>query len=178
MRVALAAALLAVLPGLAPAASGGSQAPPPTTPTTAECSEGRVYDAERGGCVLIERSSLDDDGLYEAARELAHAGRIDDALAALLRMSDQSEGRVLTYRGFAARKSGDAAAAMTFYRAALAIDPANHAARSYMAQGMVEAGDIAGARAELREIRVRGGRGEWPEVSLRLAIEGGRGFSY
>ena len=174
----LAAALLAALPSIAMAAGGGSSNPPPTTPTTAKCSEGRVYDAERGGCVLIEQSSLDDDGLFAAARELAYAGRIEDARAALSLMSDQSEGRILTYRGFAARKSGDMDAAMGFYRAALAIDPANHAARSYMAQGMVEAGDLAGARAELSEMRARGGRGGWPEVSLRLAIEGGRGLSY
>lgn len=177
MRFA-AAALLAALPGLALAAGAGTPKPPPTTPTTATCEEGRVYDAERGGCVLIEKSSLDDDALFDAARELAYAGRIADAGAALDRMSDQSEGRVLTYRGFAARVSGDTDAAMGFYRAALAADPANHAARSYMGQGLAAAGDLDGARAQLTEIRARGGRGTWPEVSLRLAIEGGRGFSY
>lgn len=175
----IAAAILAALPAAALAAGGGSPTPPPTTPTTAECAEGRVYDAERGGCVLIERSSLGDDALFDAARELAYAGRVADAGAVLDRMSDQQEGRVLTYRGFAARASGDMPAAMGFYRAALALDPANHAARSYMGQGLAAAGDLEGARVQLSEIRARGGRGEWPEISLRLAIEGGgRGFSY
>ncbi len=173
----LAFPLLLALPGLAFAA-GSSDTPPKPTPTTAQCAEGRVYDAERGGCVLIEQSLLDDDALFDAARELAYAGRIADAGTALSMMSDQDEGRVLTYRGFAARSAGDMDTAMGFYRAALARDPANHAARSYMAQGMLAAGDLDGARAELREIRARGGRGEWPEVSLRLAIERGRGFSY
>ena len=93
-------------------------------------------------------------------------------------MSDQADDRVLTYRGFIARKSGDFAAAEAFYAAALAQNPDNLLARSYRGQGLAEIGDLVAARAELTEIRKRDGRGTWPELALRLAIENGRGFSY
>ena len=69
-------------------------------------------------------------------------------------------------------------ASRQFYLAALRIDPDHLLARSYMGQGMVEAGDLDGARAQLSQIRASGGRGTWPEFSLRLALDRGRGFTY
>ncbi len=152
--------------------------PPTPTVTTTECEAGTVHDPETDSCVAIEDSRLDDDALYRAVRELAYAGRTSDALAALRRMSDQDEGRVLTYLGFVHRRMGDREAGLRYYRKAIALDPDNLLARSYMAQGFVEEGLTELARAELSEIRARGGRGSWAEVSLRLAIQSGRGYSY
>jgi hypothetical protein len=43
---------------------------------------------------------------------------------------------------------------------------------------LVEQGEVAAARAQLSQIRARGGRGTWPEVALRLALGSGRGFAY
>ena len=67
---------------------------------------------------------------------------------------------------------------MAYYTAALAIDPDNILARSCMGQGMVERGDLVGARLQLSEIRARDGRQTWPEIALRMAIERGAGQSY
>jgi Tfp pilus assembly protein PilF len=67
---------------------------------------------------------------------------------------------------------------MTYYQAALAADPDNFLARSYMGQGHAEAGEIVLAQAQLSEIRARGGRGTWAEWSLRQAIQTGSGYNY
>ncbi|MGR3434070.1 MAG: tetratricopeptide repeat protein [Shimia sp.] len=165
------------LPVAAIAAGGGTSTPPTTTATTATCEEGYIYDEEAKACVVIQESRLDQDGLYDQVRELAYAGRLDDARA-VLGMMDAADDRVQTYLGFTARKSGDATAATRYYRAALRANPDNLLARSYMGQGLAEAGDMAGARAQLREIRARGGRETWAEKSLVWAIETGRGTSY
>ncbi|MGR3541464.1 MAG: hypothetical protein ACU0BS_08555 [Hasllibacter sp.] len=171
--IALIAALAA-----APALAAGGDQPPAPTPTTTECPEGTVWDAEAEGCVAPERSSLDADALYRAVRELAHAGRLDGAAGALDAMPDQSEARVLTYRGFIARQRGDLQAAGAHYAAAIAADPAGILARSYWGQGLAMAGRHDEARALLREIRALGGRETWAEFALEQAIATGRGASY
>jgi hypothetical protein len=47
-----------------------------------------------------------------------------------------------------------------------------------MGQGLIEAGDKAAALAQLREIQARGGRGGWPETSLREALATGQTYNY
>lgn len=172
-----AIAILAAL-AAAPALAAGGDEPPAPTPTTTECPEGTVWDAEAEGCVAPEQSSLDADALYDAVRELAHAGRLDGAEGALDAMPDPSEARVLTYRGFLARQRGDLAEAEVQYAAAVAADPSNILARSYWGQGLAEAGRRDEARALLREIRALGGRETWAEFALEQAIATGRGASY
>ena len=39
-------------------------------------------------------------------------------------------------------------------------------------------GDLVAAKAQLTEIRTRGGRNSWAEIALRMAIENGQGSSY
>lgn len=173
IRLAVAAALLA-----APVFAAGTSPTPPTPTETADCPEGTVYSAERGGCVAPDQSGLSDDALFEAVRELAYAARYDDATLALDAMTEGATTRVETYRGFIARRTGDAEAAMDHYERALEIDPDNIQARSYMGQGKVSDGDIAGAELQLAEIVARGGAGTWPELSLRLAIQNGETFAY
>jgi tetratricopeptide (TPR) repeat protein len=177
MRPTLIAALV-LAPGLAFAAGGGDDKPPKQTKTTTECAAGTAWDDKTKTCVSLQESRLDDDTLYGAARELAYAGRHLDAITALRAMSNPEEDRVLTYLGFAYRKSGDLDRGMAYYRDALAKNPDNLLARSYMGQALVEMGEITLARAELTEIRRRGGRQSWAEISLRTAIESGQGFSY
>lgn len=181
MKPVLALTLAAALPlGLASAAfaAGGDDSPPKTTKTAQECDDGQVWDEKSEACVTAESSLIDDDTRYDAVRELAYAGRIGAAQKVLATMTDQEDDRVLTYWGFTHRKLGETDRAMDFYRAALRRNPDNLLARSYMAQGFVAEGALDLARAELREIRARGGRNTWAEASLRLAIEGGRGFDY
>ena len=119
------------------------------------------------------QSELNDDLLYDAVRELAYAGRYLDAQGVMDAMADQASDRVLTYRGFTARKLGDLSLANVHYEMAISLNPDNIAARSYMGQGFVEAGDKVAALMQLREIQARGGQGTWAEVSLRQAIETG-----
>ena len=144
--------------------------PPEPTPTTTACTDGKVWDHEEGACVDVREGSLDDETLYQAAREFAHAGQFPHAIAALEAMTERRSDRVLTYMGFTLRKSGNPAQGMGYYSAALARNPDNLLARSYMGQGMVELGHLEGARAELAQIRARGGAGTWPEIALLAAI--------
>lgn len=193
--IALTFALLVPLSALA--AGGGNESPPKQTETTKECFKevqwdpeikkfvkfskpvNGVWDASIKKCVRPDKTShLDDDTLYGAVRELAYAGRYDDAVTVLDQMADQDSDRVLSYRGFTARKQGQLALADVYYQRAIDANPDNILARSYMGQGKVAAGDIVSATLQLREIQNRGGAGSWAETSLRRAIETGTTYSY
>ena len=170
--------LLMCLPGHSFAASGGDTAAPKPTQTTKSCWGVRVWDEKKKRCVRPKESSLDTEGLYGAVRELAYAGRYQDAQGVLLAMPDQQDDRVLTYWGFTHRKLGNMTLANAFYSQAIAQNPNNILARSYMGQGFVEDGKPAQALAQWKEIRARGGTGTWAETSLRTAMETGESFAY
>ncbi|MFM2356139.1 MAG: hypothetical protein RLZZ528_1875, partial [Pseudomonadota bacterium] len=146
---AFAVALGLGLPGVAGAVGSDDSEPPKPTETTTKCEEGLVWDDKEKKCVKIEDSRLEDDALFRAVRELAHAGRIEDAQKALDRMAEGDSDRVLTYRGFLARKAGRIEEGMAFYNAALTANPDNLLARSYMGLGLVEQGEIEMASAQL-----------------------------
>ena len=193
--LALTTALL--LPVSAFAAGGGDSSPPKKTETTQNCFKtdqwdpelkktvrfskpvNGVWDANLKKCVRPDKTShLDSDTLYRAVRELAYAGRYQDAITVLDQMPDQQSDLVLTYRGFTARKLGDLELANVYYQQAIDANPDNILARSYMGQGKVTEGDIVAATTQLREIQNRGGAGTWAEASLRSAIESGATYSY
>lgn len=176
MRLALSV-LLTILPLAAPAVGDDDYFPPTMTETTEECEDGTIWDEETERCVAPSEATQDDASLMRAVRELAYAGRYDDADAVLDHL-DPADPWVLTYRGFLARKRGAFDVAVQLYQAALDRDPNNLLTRSYLGQGYVEKGAIDAARDQLTEIRRRGGRGTWPELALRLAIESGSGFNY
>ncbi len=176
MRLILA--LLMMTPGLAFAAGGGGSSAPATTQTTKTCTGTQVWDTKTRKCVNAQESLLDADTLYGAVRELAYAGRYDDAQGVLRMMPDQNDDRVLTYWGFTNRKLGHLELANAFYRDAIARNPDNILARSYMGQGFIEEGRTDEAIAQWREIRARGGEGSWAEVSLRNAIRTGVTYSH
>lgn len=175
LRTLLVPALL--LPTLAFAAGGGSSTPPTSTNTTKVCEQGYVYDDNTRSCVAPQESSLTDDDRYEAVRELAYAGRYNDAQIVLSAM-DQADDRTLTYWGFTHRKMGNTELAMVYYNDAITTNPNNILARSYMGQAHAIAGDKDLAMAQLVEIKARGGRETWAEKSLEWAIERGVGYSY
>ena len=169
-------ALTSAAPVLA-AGSSNSEAPKPTQ-TTEVCEKGTVWSKSAKACVTIESSNLSDLERLETVRELAHAGRYDDTLKVLATVSDQSDDLVLTYRGFTHRKMGNVDTGMGYYAQALAKNPNNILARSYMGQGLVELGDLTGAWEQLTEIQARGGQGTWAEASLRTAIQTGKGYGH
>lgn len=177
MRALLLATAL-MLPGAALAVGSETDTPPTPTKTTTECSDGQIWDEKTEMCTAPKESRLDDDTLYRAAREFAYAGQYHDTLNALAAMSDPTEDRVLTYLGFAHRKLGDTDRGMEFYREALAANPDNLLARSYMGMAYAEDGDMVRARAQLSHIRARGGRDSWPAYALKSAIERGPGRAY
>lgn len=148
--------------------------PPTPTETTTVCEDGMIWNPETELCETpTQESRLSDDMLYQTVRELAYAGQFDLAKTVLSLMSDQSSDRVLTYRGFITRSMGDMEGGMALYNAALAVNPDNLLARSYMGQALVITGDIEGAMTQLTEIGARGGTGGWPERALLEAIENG-----
>jgi len=162
--------------------SAGSDSPtvgkPVTTPTTETCKGIQVWDPSTKKCVNPTGSSLDQDLLGEAVRELAYAGRNEDAQGVLRAMADQESDLVLTYWGFTHRKLGNMDQAKMFYDRAIEKNPDNILARSYMGQGFVTEGKITQAKVQLEEIRARGGAGGWAEQSLAEAIESGQTSNY
>jgi tetratricopeptide (TPR) repeat protein len=172
--------LLMILPGFAFAAGSGTTFtnPPATTKTTKTCKGVKVWDAKAKKCVAPKKSSLDQDMLMQAVRELAYAGRIEDAQGVLRVMDDQNSDLVLTYWGFTSRKLGKGDLARSYYNKAIANNPDNILARSYMGQGFVSEGRINEATEQLDEIRARGGEGTWAEASLHRAIRNGTVFDY
>ncbi len=170
----LAIVLLSVLPtGLWAAGSVTTTPPPPP-----DCAEGQVRDEDTGTCMDAKDSRLNDAERMRAVRALAYAGRFGHASEVLDALRDQTADLALTYRGFIARREGDHAGARIWYEQALAQNPANHLARSYMAQGWLSEGKDQAARDALSEIRKRGGRGTWAELSLRLALDSGKTTRY
>ncbi len=169
---------MTIAPLCAFAASGLSETPPTPTETTIQCEDGMIYDTETKICKPIQQDSrIETERAYKLVRELAYHDRHEDAQMILATM-DQSDDRVLTYLGFTHRKMGNGDAAMAFYQKALASNPGNLLARSYMGQFFVESGQVELAQAQLTEINARGGRESWPAKSLRWAIASGRGASY
>jgi tetratricopeptide (TPR) repeat protein len=152
--------------------------PPKPTQTSTECPDGKAWDKESNRCIDIKSDLFDDDDRFLAARELAYAGRLAASAQALDAIREQDSSRVLTYRGFLARKVGDWPQAEKYYLAALAADPDSLMTRSYMGMGLFERGDKVGAIDQLREIRSRGGRGGWPERALLMAMRAGGKTSY
>ena len=176
--------LFTLLPGFVLAAGSGSTGgttwtnPPKPTETTETCKGIQVWDAKTKKCVNPRDTSLDPDTLMGAVRELAYAGRNADAQGVLLLMADQNDDLVLTYWGFTSRKLGQTDLARTYYTRAIAKNPDNILARSYMGQGFVEQGLMDQAITQWREIKARGGEGSWAEASLRDAISTGQTYSY
>ncbi|MEM9639081.1 MAG: hypothetical protein AAGA94_15630 [Pseudomonadota bacterium] len=173
MRILLSAAFL--VPSMALANGGGNDAPPPKPAVS--CEGAKVYDKKTKKCVNPQESSLKTEEIYLAVRQLAYAGRYDDAQVLTQALPEDHMGR-LTYMGFTHRKLGNLQLANMFYEQAIAENPGNILARSYMGQGLVESGDFVGALAQLRAIRDHGGAGTWSEASLRNAIETGTTYNY
>lgn len=172
MRFALAALFLALttVSVLAVDPEDEGSTPPEPTPTSTKCPDGEAWDDATGRCIDLDARIFTDRDRYLAARELAYAGRLTGAGRALDAISDQSSSRVLTYRGFIARKSGDWPQAEAYYALALSADPDNVLARAYLGMGLAETGELDAAGKQLREIRNRGGRETWPERALIMSI--------
>jgi tetratricopeptide (TPR) repeat protein len=174
----LACVALALAPGPGLAVAPEDQSPPPPTPTTTVCAEGEVWDGATETCRPIEQSRLPEDLLRRTARELAYAGRSDDALDLLARSDAAGSAPVLTLTAFAHGRAGRLDKAIPLYEAALAADPEDLLARAYMGLALIAAGREDAAAAQLSEIRQRGGAGSWPDRALARALVAGAPIGY
>ena len=172
MRILSTLALLA-FPFAAFAAGSDDTAPPTPTETTTQCKDGQVWDEKTKACVLPDDARLDDDTRFRAVRELAWAGRPDDARRVLAAMTEGASDRVMTYEAFTLRKSGQIEAGLAAYEAAILANPGNILARSYYGQALVEQGEFEMAKAELAQIDAHGGAQTWAHQALATAIETG-----
>ena len=177
MRMILAATL-ALVPHFALAAGSDDSQPPKPTATTTECEKGTVWDEKTQTCIKAEESSLNDDQRFGAVRELAYAGRFDEATAVLATMREGETSRVMTYRGFLLRQTGHVEEGITAYERAIALDPANNLARSYYGQLLVQMDELALAGDQLTQIRAHGGSGTWAETALANAIQTGVTYTF
>ncbi|WP_198647091.1 tetratricopeptide repeat protein [Pannonibacter carbonis] len=159
--------------GLAMAAgdSGGGSEP---SPTVQNCKKGEIWDKKTGKCIKAQ-SGLDQDSVYEAGRDLALAGRYEEAIIILSLADDKDDKRVLNYLGYANRKLGRVLVGLGYYREALRIDPDYVLVREYMGEALVEMGDLAGAKAQLAEIAARCGTtcDTYQSLSETVATAGG-----
>ena len=174
----LPALLLAALPTLSFAAGSDDTEPPKPTETSADCKNGQIFDDTQKKCVDPQSGSLSDDLRFDAVRELAWAGQYDNAMIVLSAMTEGETDRVMTYKGFILRKSGQIEAGIAAYDAALAINPGNILTHSYYGQLLVEMNEMDAARGHLQAIRDNGGTGTWAEIALARAIEDGLTYSF
>jgi tetratricopeptide (TPR) repeat protein len=177
MRMFLAAALV-LAPWAALAAGSDDSEPPKPTETTTECAKGEVWDEKTATCIKAESKLLDDDQRFGAVRELAYAGRPDEAMAILATMTEGETARVLTYQGFLLRQTGHVEEGIAAYERAIALDGGNNLARSYYGQLLVQMNEMQLASLQLAAIRMHGGGGTWAERTLSDAITTGVTYTY
>lgn len=130
------------------ASSGGDTSSGTSAPA---CSTGYVWNAQKGQCEKATSSNMDDKTLYTQGRDLALAGRYQEALDALQAVKNQ-DSMVLTMIGYSKRKMGNYDEGLAYYRKALALDPENVNTHEYLGEAYVEKGKLDLAQAELEKV--------------------------
>lgn len=165
LAILLSAGLMVSAPAMAAGSGDGSSS------TVKKCKRGEVWNASKRKCQQ-KSSSLDKETIYQAGRDLAHAGRYDEAIDVLTIGADRGDKRILNYLGYSHRKAGRVEVGLTYYRQALEIDPEYTLVREYMGEALLQKGDLEGALHQLSEIRrLCQGRdcGEYQELSGHIA---------
>jgi tetratricopeptide (TPR) repeat protein len=166
-----ASALLAIplltSPGFA-AGDGGSSGG--SGQTVSQCKKGEVWDKKQQKCVKPKFGMIDDESLYEAGRDLAKAGRYDEAISVLTLAANKEDPRVLNYLGYSHRKQGRVIVGLGYYQEALRVDPNYTLVREYLGEAHLQLGDVAAAREQLSEIEKRRGKDceEYAELSAQI----------
>jgi len=148
IKLGIAAAVISLGSTLALAASGGGNGG--SGASTPSCPRGEVYNGHTGRCSK-STSSLDDKDLYRQGRDLALAGRYQDALTALDDVK-KPDSMTLTMIGYATRKLGDYDRGLAYYAKALALDPNNVNTHEYLGEAYAERGKLDLAKAELVKV--------------------------
>ncbi len=159
----LVAAPLLVAPAFSAGGGGGDSVP--------QCKRGEVYDKASKKCVPQQgQGVIDDDSLYATGRQLALAGRYDEAITVLSLAENKADARILNYLGYAHRKQGRVLVGLGYYQEALRADPDYTQVREYLGEAHLQLGDVAAAREQLSEIEKRCGTGceEYAELSAQI----------
>ena len=171
-------ALLIVTPAYAAGGGGPAPAanPPCSTKNTKNSCQAMSYCYWSGSSNKCKKKKNQSElspnyKLYAEGRILAKTGHFQKAIE-ILKTADQQDPHVLNYLGYSYRKSGDLETAITYYKAALAIDPDFVLAREYLGEGYVKAGRLDLAKLELEEIGKRCGKGCKEYVELAAVIDG------
>ncbi len=160
----LTSALLAPIPVVYAASDGGSS-------NQVTCKRKMVWDKKKKKCVKVKKSSgLDDDNLYEAARDLAYHQRYEEAIDVLKLAANPNDPRILNYMGYSTRKLGRVEEGLTYYQAALKADPDYTLVMEYMGEAFLQLGKVDKAREQLAEIEKRCGVGCREYTMLDKAI--------
>ena len=119
--------------------------------STPACKKGTVYSSAQHKCVQSS-GSLDDRQLYVQGRDLALAGRYEEALSNLEAITNKNDSMVLTMIGYATRKSGHFDEGLAYYDKALALNPDNVNTHEYLGEAYFEKGKKDLALVELAKI--------------------------
>ena len=100
------------------------------------------------------RTTAVDDPAYALAMGLIAKQRYADAVPLLKQVVQRNPQDADGYNelGFTARKLGDRATALDYYRIALELDPHHLGATEYLGELYAETGDLAHARAQLARV--------------------------
>jgi tetratricopeptide (TPR) repeat protein len=115
------------------------------------CAKGEIYNSHSSKC-QTSSSGLDNKELYTQGRDLALAGRYDEALTALKAVTNDKDAMVLTMLGYTARKMGNYDDGLAYYQRALVIEPNNVNTHEYLGEAYAEKGKLDLAKAELEKI--------------------------
>ncbi|MEE9376186.1 MAG: tetratricopeptide repeat protein [Rhizobiaceae bacterium] len=153
--------------------SGGESSPVPT------CKRKMVWSKTKKKCVQVKKVNakkckkrslfsrkckntkkstfLDDDNIYEAARDLAYNRRYQEAITLLNLASNKNDPRILNYLGYSNRKLGRIEKGLGYYQAALKVDPDYTLVMEYMGEAFLQLNQVDKARQQLSEIQKRCG---------------------
>lgn len=162
------ASLLPLATAAIAASGGGSSSNGAQTPS---CKSGTVWNENTHQCERKSASKMDDKSLYAEGRDLALAGRYQQALTTLgaVRSPDSM---TYTMIGYSWRKMGDYGKAQAFYNRALAVDPNNVNTHEYLGEAYAEQHMPDLAKAELEKIKSLAGTDSEQYRDLANAING------
>lgn len=169
--VASSLALASLLPfstAAIAASGGGSSSDGAKTPS---CNSGTVWNEKTQKCERQTASKMDDKSLYTEGRDLALAGRYQQALTTLGAVHSP-DSMTYTMIGYSWRKMGNYDKAQAFYAKALAADPNNVNTHEYLGEAYAEQHMTNLAKAELEKVRSLAGPNSEQYRDLADVIKG------
>lgn len=150
--LAFQSAAMAPLPALAAGDNFGGK----------DCEEGQVYDSETEECA-DETASSDHtvDDIYHTALAWSAKDEHAKALEILWLADGREDVRILNLLGYSNRMLGRLEIGLVYYRQAIDLDPSYTLVRQYYGEGLLQKGDLSGAKAQLAALgKLCGGPGE------------------